>query len=58
MVDAMGNMIAQNFLFDPAQPCPHRRDLRDNVDAVPVVLDHFGEAAHLPLNPAEPLLAR
>lgn len=56
MLDAMGDVVAQHLLLDPAQRGPHRRDLRDDVDAVAVVLDHPGEAAHLALDPAQALL--
>src|SRR5882757_6051351 len=54
VLDAMGDMVAQDFLLDPAQRRPRRRDLRDDVDAVAVVLHHAGEAANLALYPVQP----
>jgi hypothetical protein len=49
----MADMILQDLLLDPPQRGAHRRDLRDEVDAVAVTLDHAGDPAHLALNPAE-----
>src|SRR5882757_8125597 len=54
VLDAMGDMVAQDFLLDPAQRRPRRRDLGDDVDAVAIVLDHAGEAADLALYPVQP----
>jgi hypothetical protein len=53
----MADMILEDFLLDPAQRSAHRRDLRHDVDAVAVTLDHAGDPAHLALNPAEPTKA-
>ena len=53
-VDAMRDVVAQDFLLDAAQRRAHRADLRDDVDAVAVVLDHAREAAHLALDAVEP----
>src|SRR4051812_34161480 len=53
MLDAMGDVIFQNLFLDPAQRGTHRRDLRHDVDAIAVLLDHFREAANLPLDPAK-----
>ena len=53
--DAMGDVAAQDFLFHPAQRRPHRADLRHDVDAIALVLDHAGEATHLAFDAAEPL---
>ena len=55
--DAMGDVVAQDFLLDPAQRRAHRGDLRHDVDAIALVLDHAGEAAHLALDAVEPLRA-
>ncbi len=57
MLDAMGDMVAQDFLLDPAQCCLRRRDLRHHVDAITVVLDHPGEAADLAFNSFQPFQA-
>jgi hypothetical protein len=56
MLDAMRHVILQHFLLDPPQRRPHRRDLGDDVDAVAVLVNHFGQAADLALDPAETLL--
>ena len=53
--DAMGDMIAQDFLLRAAQRRTHGRDLRDDVDTVAIVLDHPGEAADLSFDAFEPL---
>ena len=55
VLDTMGDVIAQDFLLDPAQRRPRRRDLGDDVDAIAVVLDHAGEAADLSLDPVQAL---
>jgi hypothetical protein len=57
ILDAVRDMIAQDFLFGPPQGGAHGRDLGDDIDAVAVVLDHAGEAADLPLDPLQPLEA-
>lgn len=49
-VDAMADMVAQNFLLDPAQGGANRRDLRDDVDTIAILLHHAGQAADLPLD--------
>jgi hypothetical protein len=54
--DAMRHVILQNLFFDAPQRGPHRRDLGDDVDAVAVLLNHFGQAADLALDPAEAFL--
>ena len=56
VLDAMGDVILQHLLLDPAQRGAHRRDLRDDVDAVAVLLDHLRQAADLALDPAQPFL--
>ncbi len=55
MFDTVRDMIAQHFLFDPTQRSAHGRDLRNDVDAIAVVLDHAREAADLTFDAAEPL---
>ena len=49
MLDAVRDMVAQDFLLDPAQGGARRRNLRDHVNAITVILDHAGEAANLAL---------
>ena len=58
VLDAMGDVVAQDLLLDAAQRGAHRGDLRHDVDAVAVLLDHAGEAAHLAFDAAQPLQAR
>ena len=53
MLDAMGDVVLQDLLLDPAQRGAHRRDLRHDIDAVAVFLYHFRQAANLALDPAE-----
>jgi hypothetical protein len=55
--DAMGDVILQDFLPDPPKGGSDCRYLGDDVDTVAVLLDHFREAAHLTLDPAEAFLA-
>ena len=53
VLDAMRNVVAQNLLLDPAERGAHRGNLRDDVDAVAVLLDHPRETARLPLDALE-----
>ena len=55
MLDAMSNVLLQNLLFDAPQGSSYSRDLRNDVDAVAVFLNHAGNAAHLSLDASEPL---
>ena len=57
MLDAVRDMIAQDFLFQPSQCSADRRDLSDNVDAVPIFLDHAADTANLALDPIQPFRA-
>ena len=52
--DAVGDVIAQDFLLGAAQRRTYRGDLRDDVYAVAIVLDHLVEAANLALDAFEP----
>ena len=52
-LDAVGDMVAQHLLLDPAQGGPNSGELRDDVDAVPVLLDHARDSANLALDAAE-----
>ena len=58
VLDTMPDVVAKDFLLDPSQRRPNGRDLRDDVDAVAVLVDHAREAAHLPLDAAQALQAR
>ena len=57
MLDAVTHMVTQNLFFHAAQCGSHRRNLRDNVDAVAVVLDHLLQPSHLALDTIEPASA-
>lgn len=57
MLDAMADMIAQHLFLQPPQRRTHGGDLRDDVDAIAVVLDHARQAAHLTFDSTEPLEA-
>lgn len=55
MLDAMGNVVAQNFLFNFAQSGTDSGNLRHDVDAVPILFKHFGKPTHLAFNAAKAL---
>jgi hypothetical protein len=50
-------VIAQDFFFDFPQGRPYRRNLRDNVNTIAIVLDHPRQTAHLSFDLAKPLPA-
>ncbi len=58
MFDTMGHVIPQDLFLDTAQRGTNGRDLRYDIDAVAVLLDHFGEPADLALDPAQAFLTR
>ena len=49
---AMLQMSAQKFALDPRQRRPGGFDLGDDIDAIAVLDDHFGDAANLALDAA------
>lgn len=51
--NAMRNVVTEDFLLDPPQRGAYGLDLRDDVDAITIVLDHAGKAAHLTFNAAQ-----
>src|SRR5450432_2380439 len=55
--DAVRHVISEHFFLDAPQRGTHCRDLRDDIDAIAVLIDHPGEAADLPFDPAEAFLA-
>ena len=55
MLDAMGDVIAQDLLLEAPQRGAHRRNLRDDVDAIAILIDHARDAAHLALDPVQAL---
>ncbi len=56
VLDAVRDVVAQHLFLDLAERGPYRRDLRDDVDTVPIVLDHAGNTPHLPLDADETLV--
>ena len=54
VLDAMRRMIGEDLLLGAPQRGAHRRELRHDIDAIAVVLDHAREAAHLALDPFQP----
>src|SRR5262249_59704518 len=53
-LDAMADMVAQHLVLDPLQGGARRGDLGQDVDAVAILLDHAGDAAHLSFDSIEP----
>ncbi len=51
----MGGRGAQNFRVDTLHGGADGVDLGNDIDAIAVVGDHAGDAAHLALDTAEPL---
>jgi len=57
MLNAVTDMISKDFLLQPSQRRSYGRDLRDDVDAVPVLVHHSGKPADLTFNPCKALCA-
>lgn len=57
MFDAMGDVVLKDLLLDAPQRGADRGDLRHDVDAVAVLVDHLGEAADLAFDPAKAFFA-
>lgn len=53
VLDAMGDMVAQNILLDPIQCGLNRIDLGDDIDAIAVFIDHFCDASNLSFDPVQ-----
>lgn len=58
MFDAMGDVVLEDLLFNAPQGGADGRDLRHDVDAVAVLVDHLREATDLSFDPPEPFFAR
>jgi hypothetical protein len=58
VLDAMAYMVPKYLLFKTPQCGTNRGDLRYDVNAVAILVDHAREAADLALNPAQTLRAR
>ena len=56
VLDAMRHVISEHFFLDAPERGANRGDLRDDIDAVAVIVDHLGQAANLALDPAETFL--
>src|SRR6202022_2016392 len=54
--DAMRHVISEHLFLDAPERGTHGRDLRDDIDAIAVLVDHFGQAADLALDPAQAFL--
>jgi hypothetical protein len=54
----VSDMIPQDFLFQTPQCGADRRNLSDDVNAVPILLDHATDTANLAFNPIQPFRAR
>src|SRR5262249_45507737 len=55
MLHTMGDVIAQDLLLHAPHRRAHRRNLRHDVDAVAILVDHARDAAHLAFDPAQAL---
>gem|GEM_PF-3998711 len=53
MLNAMTDMIPKDFLLQPSQGSAYGRNLRDDIDAITVLLHHSGKPSNLALNPRE-----
>jgi hypothetical protein len=49
----MGDMIAQNVMFDAVQRSLYRVKLGNDVNAITVLIDHFGDASNLTFDAIE-----
>jgi hypothetical protein len=54
VLHAMGDVIAQHLFLDAAKRGADGRDLGHDIDAIPPLLHHFGEAADLALDAVQP----
>ena len=53
MFNAVTHMISKDFFLQSSQRRSYGRDLRDDVDAVPVLVHHSGQPADLTFDPCE-----
>src|ERR1700682_3867207 len=56
IVDAMRHVTPEHFFLDTPERGTHGRYLRDDIDAIAVLVDHLGQAANLALDPAQTFL--
>ena len=52
-LDTMGDVVVQHLVLDPAQGRTDRTQLGQHVDAIPVLVDHARDTAHLTLDPLQ-----
>lgn len=55
MLDTVTDMVLEDLLFQTPQRRAGRGDLSDDIDTIPVFLDHSPKPADLSFNPIEPL---
>jgi hypothetical protein len=53
VLDAMGDVIAQQHVLDSSQGGSHGMQLPQNLEAIAILLDHPADPANLALDPAE-----
>jgi hypothetical protein len=53
VLDAMADVIPQDLFLETPQGGSHSRNLGDDIDAIPVVLDHARKPSHLTLDASE-----
>src|SRR5215210_1520209 len=58
VVDAVGDVVVENLERHPLEGVPYGADLRQDVDAVAVLVDHPLDPAYLPFYPVQALLER
>lgn len=58
MFDAMRDVVPQDLFFNAAQRRSRRRDLRHDIDAVAIILDHARQPANLTFNSLQSFKAR
>ena len=58
VLDAMGDVVAQEFFLHAAKSSTGCGNLRNDVDAISILLNHPSEAADLAFDPVEPLETR
>jgi hypothetical protein len=55
VLDTVAHVIVEDLFLQSPQRGANRRDLRNDVDAITVVLDHARDPAHLSLDPIQSL---
>src|SRR6516162_7540260 len=57
VLHAVSYVIPQDFLLDAAKCRPHSGNLGDDVDAIPILVDHLRESTNLAFDPVQPFFA-